>query len=51
MLDLYGEELLNAGIVLLVMLLIAAAIFSVYFCLSGKRLKKRLENEYGKKSR
>ena len=51
MLDLYGEELLNAGIVLLVILLIAAAIFSVYFFLSGARLKKHLEDEYGKKNK
>ena len=49
--NLYGEELLHIGIILLAASLLAALLFTLYFLLSGKRLKKRLEDEYGKKSR
>ena len=48
--NLYGEELLHIGIILLAASLLAALLFTLYFLLSGKRLKK-LEDEYGKKSR
>lgn len=47
---LYGEELLKAGIILLVISLSAAALFTVYFLLSKARLKKCFEKEYGPKN-
>lgn len=47
---LYGEELLRAGIILLAVSLSAAALFAAYFLLSGARLKKSFEKEYGPKN-
>ncbi len=47
---LYGEELLRAGMILLAVSLLAAALFAVFFLLSGSKLKKRLEKEYGPKN-
>lgn len=45
----YGQELMFLGIVIIIaVLVISAAFFTVYYIGSSK-LKKQLEREYGKK--
>lgn len=49
--DLYGEELLKTGIILLIILIALVIVFAVCFIISGSKLKKKLENEYGPKTK
>ncbi len=46
---LYGKELLFLGIALVIVTLIIAAAFFVFYAIRSSKLKKQLEIEYGKK--
>ena len=48
---LYGEELLQLGIIILISVLIMSVIFAVIFVIRSSRLKKQLETEYGPKDK
>ena len=46
-----SELLFWFGIVLMVAAAVSAVALTVLFCITGRRLKKRLEQEYGKMER
>lgn len=45
----YGETLFHCGIGILAIAAVLAVIGIAVYCVSGKRLHRRLEQEYGKK--
>lgn len=49
--NLYGEELLGFGILLIIIVLFAAVVFLIIDRVRYSRLKKQLESEYGPESK
>lgn len=48
---LYGDSLFRAGIFIIISVLILAVALGTVYLINSSRLKKQLENEYGKKDK
>ena len=49
--NLYGEELLRLGIILMIITVAAAFVFFAGYFIISRKLKKKLEDEYGPQSK